>query len=161
MFGLFKSKDQLENEARVTAIGKMLFGQIAIVRDKAKTGRIDISTFDQRINSMFSAGYLIGYVDDHLSELFTDNKSKSKYARRIYEGIFPGYGVKFIQSKLSARRIGGTISTDSDKYVEVFVSCQEFDYGMSAGRYEVGEYLANAGYTPNKLERYLSTGQTE
>ena len=83
MFGLFKSKDQLENEARVTARGKMLFGQIAIVRDKAKTGRIDISTFDQRINSMFSAGYLIGYVDDHLSELFTDNKSKSKYARRI------------------------------------------------------------------------------
>lgn len=161
MFGIFKSKDQSEKEARVTEIGKMLFGQIAVVRDKAKAGRIDKSTFDQRINSMFAAGYLIGYVDEHLSELFTDDKSKSKYARRIYEGIFPGFGVKFIQSKLAARRIGETISTDNDKYVDVFAGCQEFDTGISAGRYEVCEYLAGAEYTPNKLERYLSTGQIE
>lgn len=161
MFGLFKSKDQSEKEAKVTEIGKMLFGQIAVVRDKAKIGRIDKTTFDQRINSMFSAGYLIGYVDEHLSELFTDNKSKGKYAQRIYEGIFPGYGTKFIQSKLSARRVGETISTDSDNYAEVFLTCQEFDTGISAGRYEVCGYLANAEYTPNKLERYLSTGKIE
>lgn len=161
MFGIFKSKDQLEKEAKVTEIGKMLFGQIAIVRDKAKGGRIDISTFDQRINSMFSAGYLLGYVDEHLSGLFTDDKSKSKSAERIYEGIFPGYGVKFIQSKLSARRIGETISPNNDNYIEVFIGCQEFDAGFSAGRYEVSEYLIDATYTPNKLERYLSTGQIE
>jgi len=161
MFGIFKSKDQLAKEARVTEIGKMLFGQIAIVRDKAKAGRIDQSIFDQRINSMFSAGYLLGYVDEHLSVLFTDDKSKSKYAQRIYEGIFPGYGVKFIQSKFSARRVGETISTDSDKYMEVLVDCTNFDAGVSAGRYEVSKYLVDAGYTPNKLERYLSTGQIE
>jgi hypothetical protein len=161
MFGLFKSKDKSAKEAKVTEIGKMLFGQIAIVRDKAKAGRIDTSTFDQRINSMFSAGYLLGYVDEHLSALFKDDQSKSKYAQRIYEGIFPGYGVKFIQSKFSARRIGETISPDNDKYTEVFMSCHEFDTGVSAGRYEVSEYLVNAGYTPNKMERYLSTGQIE
>ncbi len=161
MFGIFKSKDQLKKEAKVTEIGKMLFGQIAIARDKAKGGRIDKSTFDQRINCMFSAGYLLGYVDEHLSGLFTDDKSKSKSSERIYEGIFPGYGVKFIQSKLSARRIGETISPDNDKYTEVFIDCQEFDAGVSAGRYEVSEYLIDARYTPNKLERYLSTGQIE
>jgi hypothetical protein len=159
MFGIFKSKEQSEKVAKVTEIGKMLFGQIAVVRDKAKAGRIDKSIFDQRINSMFAAGYLIGYVDEHLSELFIDDKSKSKSATRIYEGIFPGYGVKFIQNRLAARRVGETISTDSDKYVEVYAGCQEFDAGVSTGRYEVCEYLTSAEYTPNKLERYLSTGQ--
>jgi len=159
MFGIFKSKDQVAKEAKVTEIGKMLFGQIAVVRDKTKAGRIDKTTFDQRINSMFSAGYLLGYVDEHLSGLFTDDKSKSKSAERIYEGIFPGYGVKFIQSKLSARRVGETISPDNHKYTEVFIGCQEFDAGFSAGRYEVSENLLDARYTPNKLERYLSTGE--
>ena len=161
MFGLFKSKDLTEKEARVTEIGKMLFAQISVVRDKANAGQIDKSLFNQRINSMFAAGYLIGYVDEHLSELFTDDKSKSKYAQRIYEGIFPGFGVKFIQSKLAARRLGETISTDSDKYVDVFADCQEFDTGISSGRYEVCEYLASEEYTPNKLEGYLVTGQKE
>lgn len=107
------------------------------------------------------AGYLIGYVDEHLCELFTDDKSKSKYAKRIYEGIFPGAGVKLIQSKLAARRVSETISTDSNNYTDVFMGCQDFDTGVSAGRYEVCEYLANGEYTPNKLERYLSTGQIE
>jgi len=110
---------------------------------------------------MFAAGYLIGYVDEHLCALFTDDKSKSKYAKRIYEGIFPGSGVKLVQSKLAARRLGETISTDNDKFVDVFVNCQEFDTGVSAGRLEVCEYLSNSEYTPNKLERYLSTGNIE
>jgi hypothetical protein len=161
MFGIFKSNNQREKEAKVTEVGKMLFGQIAIARDKAKAGQIDTSMFDQRINSMFSAGYLLGYVDEHLSGLFTDDKSKSKYAQRIYEGIFPGYGVNFIQSKLSARRIGETISPDNDNYVDVFMDCQYFDAGVSAGRYEVSKYFADTGYTPNKLGRYLSTGEIE
>ena len=161
MFGLFKSKDLAEKEARVTEIGKMLFQQISIVRDKANAGRIDKSVFNQRINSMFTAGYLIGYVDEHLSEMFTDEKSKSKYAKRIFEGIFPGSGVKLVQSKLAARRMGETISTDNDKYTEVFMGCQEFDTGISAARYEISEYSASGEYTPNKLERYLSTGNIE
>ena len=161
MFGIFKSKNQREKEAKVKEIGKMLFGQIALARDKAKVGRIDTSMFDQRINSLFSAGYLIGYVDEHLSELFIDDKSKSKYAQRIFEGIFPGYGVKFIQSKLSARRIGETISPDNDKYAEVFIGCIECDTGIAAGRYEVGKYFEKTGYSPNKLEHYLSTVQIE
>ena len=161
MFGLFKSKDLAVKEARVTEIGKMLFGQISIVRDKANAGRIDKSIFNQRINSMFAAGYLIGYADEHLIEMFSDEKSKSKYAKRIFEGIFPGSGVKLVQSKLAARRVGETISTDSVKYTEVFMGCQEFDTGISAARYEVSEYLSNGEYTPNKLERYLSTGKIE
>jgi hypothetical protein len=161
MFGIFKSNNQREKEAKVTEIGKMLFGQIAIVRNIAKAGQIDTSVFDQRINSMFSAGYLIGYVDEHLSRLFTAEKSKSKYAQRIYEGIFPGHGVNFIQSKLSTRRIGETISPDNDDYGDVFMACQEFDTGVSAGRYEVSKYLVDTGYTPNKLGHYLSTGDIE
>jgi len=158
MFRLFKNKDLVEKEARVSEIGKMLFGQIAIVRDKANSGRID-NLFNQRINSMFTAGYLIGYVDEHLSEMFSDEKSKRKYAKRIFEGIFPGSGIKLVQSKLTARKIGETISPDSDKYIEVFMSCQEFDLGMSVARYEVSEFLASGEYTPKKLEKYLSTGK--
>ena len=161
MFGLFKSKDLAKKEAQVTQIGKMLFGQISVVRDKANAGRIDVNIFNQRINSMFAVGYLIGYVDEHLNELFADKKSKSKYARRIFEGIFPGSGFKLVQSKLEARRIGETISTDSDKYLDVFLECQQFDTGISAGRYEVCEFLASGEYTPKKLERYLSTGEIE
>lgn len=155
MFGLFKSKELASKENQVTNIGKMLFGQIAAVRDKAKAGRIDVSIFDKRMNSMFAVGYLIGYVDEHLAELFQDEKSKSKYARRIFEGIFPGSGVKLVQSKLEARRIGETISTDSQKYFEVFSECQQFDTGVSAGRYEVCEFLASGEYTPNKLVPYF------
>ena len=45
MFGLFKLKDLAEKEARVTEIGKMLFQQISVVRDKANAGRIDKSVF--------------------------------------------------------------------------------------------------------------------
>ena len=110
---------------------------------------------------MFTAGYLIGYVDEHLDEMFTDEKSKSKYAKRIFEGIFPGSGAKLVQSKLAARRVGETISTDNDKYTEVFMGCQEFDTGISAARYEASEYSTSEEYTPNKLERYLSTGKIE
>jgi hypothetical protein len=161
MFGLFKSKELSSKENQVTNIGKMLFSQIAIVRDKAKAERIDVDIFNKRINSMFVVGYLIGYVDEHLTELFQDEKSKSKYAKTIFEGIFPGSGVKLVQSKLEARRIGETISPDSKKYFEVYSECQKFDTGVSAGRYEVCESLLNAEYTPNKLERYLSKGELE
>jgi hypothetical protein len=161
MFGLFKSKELAEKESRITEIGKTLFQQISTVRDKVKAGLINEKEFNERINSMFNAGYLIGYVDEHLSEMFTDEKSKSKYAKRIFEGIFPGSGVKLVQNKLAARRVGETISTDSDKCTEVFMGCQEFDTGISAARYEVSEYSASGEYTPNKLERYLSTGKIE
>lgn len=159
MFGLFKSKELAEKEARVTEIGKMLFGQIAIARDLVRGGLIDTREFYKRINSMFTAGYLLGFVDEHFNEMFTDEKSKSKYAARIYDGIFPGEGAKFIQRKLAARRAGESISSDSEIYMDVFIGCQDFDTGVSFGRFEVSEYLADERYTPNKLERYLSTGQ--
>ncbi|GAB6194168.1 hypothetical protein [Desulfocastanea catecholica] len=161
MFGFLKSKELTSKENQVTNIGKMLFGQIAVVRDKAKAGRINVSVFDKRMNSMFAVGYLIGYVDEHLSELFDDDKSKSKYARRIFEGIFPGSGANLVQSKIEARRIGETISPDSLQYFEVLLECQQFDTGVNAGGYEVCEFLSNREYTPNKLERYLSTGEIE
>ena len=90
---------------------------------------------------------------------FTDEKSKSKYAERILEGIFPGAGVRLVQSKLAARRIGETISADNNRYLDVFMGCQDFDTGIIFGRFEVAEHLANGRYMPNKLERYLSTGQ--
>ena len=156
MFGLFKSKDLAEKEARVTEIGKMLFQQIATVRGMANSGLIDKGEANQRINSMFTAGYIIGYVDEHLCEMFTNEKLKKKYAKRIFEGIFPGSGVKLVQSKLAARRVGETISTDNERYTEVFVECQELDLGMSAARYEVSEFLINEDHKPNKLEQYLT-----
>ena len=161
MFGLFKSKDLVEKEAHVTEIGKKLFQQIATVRDMANSGLIDEGEVNQRINSMFTAGYIIGYVDEHLCEIFTSEKLKKKYAKRIFEGIFPGSGVKLVQSKLAARRVGETISTDNERYTEVFVECQEFDLGMSAARYEVSELLINEDHEPNKLEQYLTKGKLE
>ena len=161
MFGLFKSKEIDEKESLITEIGKTLFQQISTVRDEVNAGIINENEFNDKINSMFTAGYLIGYTDEHLSEMFTDDKSKQKYAKRIFEGIFPGSGVNFVKSKLSARRLGDTISTENDRYIEVFTKCQEFDLGMSAGRYEVSELQINKHYRPNKLEKYLTKGQVE
>ena len=74
MFKLFKSKDLVEKKNRITEIGKMLFQQISVVRHKANQGLIDKSELNQRINSMFTAGYFIGYVDEHLDEMFTEEK---------------------------------------------------------------------------------------
>ena len=153
MFSLFKSKDLIEKENRVTEIGKMLFQQIDEVRKQVRKGQLSESVFNERINSMFAAGYLIGYVDEHLSEMFTDEKSKSKYAKRILEGIFPGTGVKLVQSKLAARRLGETINDAS-----TMIKCHNFDFGMSTARYEVAKYLLNRVSKPNKLEQYLLTG---
>ena len=161
MFGLLKSKETKEKERRVTEIGKILFQQISTVRDKVKAGLINEEEFNTRINSMFSAGYLLGYVDEHLSEMFTDDKSKKKYSKRIFEGIFPGSGVKLVKSKLSARRLGDTISTDNDQYINVYKECQAFDLGMSAARYEVTEFQINKEYKPNKLDKFLTKGQME
>lgn len=161
MFGVFKSKALAQKEAYVTEVGKMLFEQISTVRDKAQAGRIDNSLLNQRINSMYTAGYLIGFVDEHLSDIFTEDKLKSKYAKRIFEGIFPGSGVIFIQSKLEARRLGETISGESEKFTDAFRKCQEFDNGMRAARYEVSAYLVNNEQIPHKLEQYLSTGRFE
>ncbi len=161
MFGLFKSKELAEKETRITKIGKTLFQQISTVRDKVKAGFINEKEFNERIDSMFTAGYLIGYVDEHLSEMFTDDKSKKKYSKRIFEGIFPGSGVNFVKSKLSARRLGDTISTDNDQYINVYQECQAFDLGMSAARYEVTEFETNKEYKPNKLYQFLTKGQIE
>jgi hypothetical protein len=41
MFRLFKSKDLSEKDARVPEIGRMLFQQISLVRDKANVGQIN------------------------------------------------------------------------------------------------------------------------
>lgn len=76
MFGVFKSKELVEKESRVTEIGKILFQQISTARDKVKSGIINENEFNKNINSMFTVGYLIGYVDEHLCEMFTDEKSK-------------------------------------------------------------------------------------
>jgi hypothetical protein len=146
MFGLFKSREVTVKENRVAEIGKTLFHQISTVRDKVKADLINEEEFNARINSMFTAGYIVGYVDEHLCELFTDEKSKNKHAKHIFEGIFPGSGAKFIESKVSARMLGDTVSTENDKYINVYQECQEFDLGMSAARYEVSEFQINTDF---------------
>lgn len=161
MFGLFRSKELAEKESRVTEIGKSLFQQISMVREKVKAGLVNEKEFNERINSMFTAGYLIGYVDEYLSTMFTDDKLKRKYSKRIFEGVFPGSGVKFIKSRLAARRVGESISNDDDQYMSVYKECQAFDLGNSVARYEVSEFEINKEYKPNKLDQFLSKGKVE
>jgi hypothetical protein len=161
MFSLLKSREKKEKEKYVFKIGKMLFKQIATIRDMSKLGKIKGDELNTRINSMFTAGYILGYVDEHLSIVFTDEKNKKKYAKQIYESIFPGSGIKFIEAKITARALGDTISEDNEHYIDAQMKINDFDLGVSAARYEVSEFIINKEHIPDKLRRFLATGQIE
>jgi hypothetical protein len=155
MFDLFKSKERREKEKTVTMIGKTLFGQIADVRNDVKSKNIDVNDFNTRLNSMYSAGYILAFVGKNLEPICDSEPEKKKFARQIFNGIFPNNGTKFIQSRVEARELGQHIAETSNSPEHTFnakASCGEFDLGIEAAETEEAE-------NPSKLKRYLLTGK--
>lgn len=159
MFGLFK-KDKLSPEDKVKNIAEELFAQIEKARDEAKAGGIvSEKAFNDRLNSMFVAGYLIGYVDQYIATLFTDDTHKKENAERIFESMFPGVGSDFVKSKLIERQQANSIDQGSPAYLTQMQRAKTFDKGMSIAQEEVDEIQENETYQPQRLKEYLLLGE--
>jgi len=171
MFNIFSSSKKTkfkENESQNTAakaelcreIARELFSQIERARDEAKAGGVvDEKIFNERLNSMFVAGYLLGYVDSHLSDIEEDNDVKNEQARSIFETMFPGAGMDFIKARLKLRQKAAKMAQGALDYNEVAVQCQDFDGGMTAAGEELDAARQDADFHPQRLKEYLLLGQ--
>ena len=161
MFGLFGSKKKsAEKEDFGVQVAKTLFSQIEQARDEAKAGGIvDEKVFNDRLNSMYVAGYLIGYVDTHIAQCTDDNVVKKEYAETIFETMFPGSGLDFIKEKLAIRTKAKNLAKDDNNYAEVAASCHSFDTGMEDAEEEVDDALEDSDYQPIKLKEFLLLGE--
>lgn len=137
-----------------------LFDQIERARDEAKTGGVvDEKIFNERLNSMFVAGYLIGYVDYYLSDIEKDNDAKNEHARSIFETMFPGAGMDFIKARLKVRQKAAKMVQDAPDYNEVAAQCQAFDGGMTVAGEELDAARQNSDSHPRRLKEYLGSAQ--
>ena len=160
MFGLFK-KGKLSYEKKVESIAAELFAQIEKARDEAKAGGIvSEKVFNDRLNSMFVAGYLIGYVDQYIGALFADNSQKKENAEKIFELMFPGVGSDFVKSKLMERQQANSLEQGSPAYLTQMQRAKIFDKGMIIAQEEVDEIKENESYQPQRLKEYLLLGQS-
>jgi len=159
MFG--KSKELKQKEEQINKIIKMLYLQISAASNKSREGQLPEDLLLKRINSMLSAGYLLGFVDEILTVLFDNKSQKKKYYKKIFNNIFPKSGSVLVESKLSARRIAEDISPDSEHYIDVVMETSNFDCGESAGRWEICECVTDKTYEPHFLRDYLITGETK
>jgi hypothetical protein len=158
VFDLFKSKARREKEAQVDRIGRNLFRQIALFRDKCRDGEFTADVFKERANHSYTAGYLIGFIDEKLSTLFDSDVEKSKYMTTVITGIFPKTGVSFLQTKYTARVLAKDLcSTDYATRVEGHADA--FDLGIENGRQELLVWEDNPDYTPHLLTDFLMTGK--
>ncbi len=158
---IFKSSEKDQPDSQVDKIAKELFQQISDARDEAKSGAVvDEQVFNDRLNSMFVAGYLIGYVDEYLTELFSEDVTKKQSAEAIFESMFPGSGMKFVQGKLTTRKQAATFSEDDENYQEVAKQCTAFDKGMADAQSEVVEFLQEKGPRPRLLKEYMLLGDS-
>jgi hypothetical protein len=161
MFGLFGSKKKAaEQQDFGTTVAKELFHQIEQARDEAKAGGIvDEKVFNDRLNAMYVAGYLIGYVDTHISHATDEDTAKKEYAECIFETMFPGVGMDFIKGKLAIRTKAKNLTTADSNYAEVAVRCHAFDTGMEDAEGEVNNVRKNTDYQPIKLKEFLLLGE--
>lgn len=160
MFGKFRGKGKEQAADPVEAVAEELFGQIARARDEAKSGGlIDEKVFNDRLNNMYVAGYLIGYVDDYLARLFDDDADKKAAAEQIFEKMFPGNGASFIKTRLIARQKAGDIPREHPDYPRIVRQCHLFDRGMSDAQDEVIDLEKKRGYEPDRLKSFLLLGE--
>lgn len=161
MFGLFGSKKKsAKQEDFGVKVAQTLFGQIEQARDEAKAGGIvGEKVFNDRLNSMYVAGYLIGYVDTHISQFTDEDAAKKEYAETIFETMFPGAGMDFIKEKLTIRTKAKNLATDDSSYAEVAARCHSFDTGMEDAEGEVDSALEDSDYQPIKLKEFLLLGE--
>lgn len=162
MFDFFKSKDTLIKEAEVHKVGEELFKQIASARDNKI---LNDQNFNERINSMFSAGYISGFIVTKLSHLFDNNKLIRKYLEKILAGALSISGIKLFDSKLEAYKLGKSIVENKNSklkpehFNEVLLGITHYELGFNAGKSEIFAWEANADYIPHLLLDYLITGE--
>ncbi len=161
MFGLFRSKKKsVEQEDFATTVAKTLFRQIEHARDEAKDGGIvDEKVFNDRLNAMYVAGYLLGYVDTHIGHVTNEDVAKKEYAECIFETMFPGAGMDFIKEKLTIRTKAKNLAIDDSNYAEAAARCHAFDSGMEDAAEEVQDALEDSEYQPIKLKEFLLLGE--
>ncbi len=159
MFGIFK-KDKTSPAKKVESIADELFAQIKQARDEAKEGGVlTEKVFNDRLNSMFVAGYLVGYVDEYIAALFESDEDKKENAERIFETMFPGVGSDFVKAKLIERQKANTIAESSSNYPAAVERAKRFDTGMDFAQEEVEEIKKNSVYQPVRLKKYLLLGE--
>ncbi len=160
MFGIFKKKKQTP-EKRVEGIAQELFAQIETARNEAKEGGIVTENiFNDRLNSMFVAGYLIGYVDEYVAALFESDTEKKENAEKVFEKMFPGVGSDFVKAKLLARQKANSVAESSDDYPTTVQQAGLFDKGMGFAQEEVEEMKKKATYQPSRLKEHLLIGES-
>ena len=120
---------------------------------------VDEGIFNERLNSMFVAGYLIGYVDYYLSDVEQDNDAKNEHARSIFETMFPGAGMDFVKARLTVRQKAANIVRDAPDYNEVAAQCQAFDGGVTTAGEELDAARQDTDFYPLRLKEYLLLGQ--
>lgn len=159
MFGVFKSGKKSPDD-RIEDIARELFAQIERARDEAKKGGIvDEKVFNDRLNSMYVAGYLTGYVDECLEALLSDDAAKKQAAERVFESMFPGSGVDFVKTRIVARQKAPQISREEANFETIAEQCRLFDGGMQMAREEVEKSGKDEEYQPFGLKRYLLLGE--
>jgi len=157
MFNFFKSQTTRKKELQVDQLGELLFRQISVFRDKCQSGEFTSQIFKDRVNHAYTAGYMIGFLDEKLSKLFDSEKERSKYTKRIITGIFPKSGLFFIKAQYAARVLAEDIhSTKYEKKVEGYI--YEFDIGMENGRTELVAWEHGQSYVPHLLTDFLMMG---
>ena len=159
MFGIFK-KDKISPAKKVESVAGELFAQIKQARDDAKeAGIVTEKVFNDRLNSMFVAGYLVGYVDEYIAVLFESDADKKEYAEKIFETMFPGVGSDFVKAKLVERQKANTIAESGADYPAIVKRAKHFDTGMDFAQEEVEEIKKNSDYQPERLKKYLLLGE--
>ncbi len=160
MFGVFKPGKK-NTDDQIDAIAKELFAQIEQARDEAKSGGIvDEKVFNDRLNSMFVAGYLISYVDECLADISSDNAVKKRAAEHVFETMFPGSGIDFVKTRLIARQKAPAISKEDPNLGAIAEQCRVFDAGMLFAQEEVEKSDKDKGFHPSGLKQYLLLGET-
>lgn len=158
MFEFLKSKDILKKETEVHKIGEELFKQISAARDI-----LDDDKFNGRVNSMFAAGYMAGFIVPKLICLFEDKKMRRKYLDKILSSIFPSSGIKFFDSKLEAYNLGKSILEDENSNLKpkqiqnVMEDIKEYELGVACAKDEISAWEADANYIPYLLLDYLKS----
>ena len=161
MFGWFKSKNNDEDKPFDAAmVAEELFDQIEKARDEAKAGGIvDEKSFNDRLNHMYVAGYLLGYVDTCLEEMTDDEQEKKELVENIFETMFPGAGFDFIKAKLTLRKQAEKFDENDPNYARVAAHCHSFDTGMIDAEDEIATSQEKSSYQPVKLKEFLLLGE--
>lgn len=162
MFGIFKGRKAQKNTYTEEQIAEELFSQILSARDEAKSGGlIDEKVFNDRLNHMYTAGYLVGYVDYFVSGMTEVDAEKKEKSKNIFEKMFPGTGFDFVRAKVTARQQAAAIEPDDPNYPRVAQVAVSFDTGLENAQDEVEGYLEKRVDKPAGLKCFLLLGEVK